>query len=135
MTSEEAYEIRSHLAKSLEEYGFGDINREVMSILREMISSDNNHKPSERSLLFFYLRESISALKSISNDHYDDILNKLNRYIETKDKAIGTISVMLIDEENNISEESNEFDLAYLPSYQEIIEVLVEVQNIIESDF
>jgi hypothetical protein len=127
MTANQAVSIRKHLIQSLNESGFGEIVLEVNTRLEEDIIDDSFHMDPITHLLFF-LRESINALKNISNDNYETIINRLNQYVITDNNPIKAITVELVSQG-----EPKYYDLKGLPSYKKIINVFEEIYDEIQT--
>lgn len=122
-------EIRDHLRNELIKNGFGVIVEEADANLLETFFEGNKEFDIQNTALVlrFYLNFCMDALEARSNDHYDVILNKFNKYVETKNgKPIDSIELEL-DADNN-------YDLSQLPSYREITDLLKTIKLRIEND-
>jgi hypothetical protein len=126
VTPQQAKEIREFLTIELNNNGFGDIVTEVSTRLEEEYE-DDNIEMTPRYLLDFFLKESIEVLENLSNSNFEEIINRLNQFVQSEN-SINTINVELLN-----AGEQDYYDLRELPNYNEIIltfrEILQEVRK------
>lgn len=131
ITPDEAIDIRDHLIAELERTGYGDIVREVIIRLEENPEREAFEQSHPGYFLTYFLAQVIDVFETISNDHYENLLNKLSEYVSTENGHITEIQVELIVQDHNQPEF---FNLRDLPSYNGIIEMLKEIQQEINSE-
>lgn len=126
MTSEQAIDLREYLIEQLNSNGFSDIVTEVNTRLEEDYEKEGIEN-NPRYFLDFFLKESIEVLNSLSNNNYDELINKFNKF-NSGDDRIEKISVELLSQGEAIY-----FDLRDLPNYKKIIgsfqEILEEIRK------
>jgi hypothetical protein len=126
VTPQQAKEIMEFLTIELNNNGFGDIVTEVSTRLEEEYE-DDNIEMTPRYLLDFFLTESIEVLENLSNSNFEEIINRLNQFVQSEN-SINTINVELLN-----AGEQDYYDLRELPNYNEIIltfrEILQEVRK------
>lgn len=126
ITSEQAIDIRNFLVKELNKNGFGDIVTEINTRLEEEYE-DEKFERNSKYLLVFFLQESIEILENLSNNDFQGLVNRINRFTEAEQR-IDTINIELL---NAGTQEF--YDLRELPNYNPIIstfrDVLQEIQK------
>ncbi len=127
MTTEQAIEIREHLIAELNRNGFSDIVNEVNARIEEDYQEETFER-SPRFLLTFFLEEAIDVIDASSNKNYENIINRLNEFI-ISERQIEGVSVELLNQGQTVL-----YDLANLPNYSELIEILQEVLNEIRNE-
>lgn len=120
ITPQEATDLREFLIKELNRNGYADIVTEVSSRLIEDYAEESFER-SPRSLLDFFLSQSIEILENHSNSDYQRIIGRLNKFT-TNDEKVQTIRVELLNDGK-----PTYFDLKELPNYTEIISTFDEV--------
>lgn len=120
-TREQAAELNQFIISQLEQNGFGEIADEVLLSL----SQNQNYRElaqSPENVLNVFLEQTISSLRTRSNDKYARLLARFNELVDGENPVTG-IEVELVEQGKD------NYDLADLPSYMAMIGVLEEVQE------
>jgi hypothetical protein len=129
VSQEQADEIRRYLIAQLEQYGFGDITREVTTRIEERLE-DNNEKYdiSPRRMLTDFLTQSIDIFETLSNSNFEGLMARFREYVKTENGEIETFYVQpSVDSQDLV-------DLKNLPDYKEIIVQFQEIRYLITSE-
>jgi len=129
VSQEQADEIRRYLIAQLEQYGFGDITREVTTRIEERLE-DNNEKYdiSPRRMLTDFLTQSIDIFETLSNSNFEGLMARFREYVKTENGEIETFYVQPSVDSQDL------FDLKNLPDYKEIIVQFQEIRYLITSE-
>ncbi len=120
ISQEQADDIRLFLIAQLEQYGFGDITREVTIRIEEQFEDDTYDK-SPRGMLNDFLIQSIDIFETLSNNNYEALIGRFREYVES-DGGIETVYVQ------PFLNSKDRFDLRELPDYKHIIVELNEIR-------
>ena len=121
ISSQEAIELRLHLINELVQNGFGDVVNEINTRLQEDYIEEGFER-NARSLLEFFLAQSIEILENLSNKNFLQLINRFNELLG--EEKVEGLRVELLNEGVQ-----RYFDLKDLPEYGKIIATFQEIQN------
>ncbi|WP_250255133.1 hypothetical protein [Chryseobacterium sp. Marseille-Q3244] len=131
ITNSQATELREHLIREMQDNGFSNIVNEVNSRLKEDYTQDSQN--GSQFLLTFYLEESIDILENLSNKDYPGLIKRFNNFLVTnndlKADQLQSIVVQLLSDGKE-----QEYDLANLPNYENVISILKKALEEIRSE-
>lgn len=128
LNNEDAKDILKHLISMFKKYDLSDVHEIVSSNLKQdEIMALENKQIDMREYLKRYIRTSIEILHSRSSEHYDQVLGKLNKYIQCEnDQNIRGVKLHLSPVEMELTGRE-EIDLVKLPDYSILIHGLKEI--------
>jgi hypothetical protein len=125
LSDEDYVDILKHLQRRLQEYA---------PDIFEHLGSMQDIQGSPRERLIRYFQYAIGMFKEQSSSSYPDILELLNRYIETRDGSnIDGIQIVFSPEEREMYG-IGEVDLGSLPDRSDLIDSLLSIMDVVTKD-